>query len=98
MAQSILNNGWFLFISWIALIGGIGMGWLGGLMAAVAAARAKKWLWCIAVLATGPIAGIPYSFKDQEAEPSRGPMLVGAVLLGGVILVYGALLLLARLD
>ncbi len=95
MPDSILNNGWFLVLSWIALIGGVGMGWLGGIMGAFAAARAKRWIWCVAILCTGPLAGVPYSYKDNEAKPSRGPMLVSAFLFGALVLVYCALWLFA---
>ena len=71
------------------------MGWLGGIMAAFAAARAKRWFWCMAVLCTGPLAGIPYSYKDREAEASRGPMLVSAILFGALVLVYSGIWLFA---
>ena len=49
----------------------------------------------MAVLCTGPLAGIPYSYKDREAESSRGPMLVSAFLFGALVLVYSGIWLFA---
>lgn len=68
-----------LFLVPLIILFSVGLSGLliGGLVAALTVLGNKNWLWGIAILLSGSVAGLPYSLSHQYACYSKSLMLKG---------------------
>jgi len=79
--EAFFSNQWSIAIFASVGIVGLGVCWFGALVALVTALGNKKWLWGVAILILGPVAGILYSIIYNEAEYAKSLMIKGGLLL-----------------
>ncbi|MDP5208569.1 hypothetical protein [Microbulbifer sp. 2205BS26-8] len=94
IVEIFLAHQWWSITALVVCVIGVTLCWFGGLMAALTALGNRRWVWGIATIFLGPITGIPYALKYQEAEYARSLMLRGVwVFLVGLVIAAVILML-----
>lgn len=77
----ILTSQWIQALFIFSGVFGVALCLLGTLFTFYISLGNKHWVWSIAILFTGPISGIPYTFAHKVAGYPKSIMIKGFILL-----------------
>ncbi|NRQ41578.1 hypothetical protein HRH59_03220 [Rheinheimera sp. YQF-2] len=77
-----LSQQLFLMPLIILFSAGLTMLLFGSMVAALTALGNRNWLWGIAILLSGWVAGLPYSLLHKHADYAKSLMLKGIAVIG----------------